>query len=258
MRVVETLSGTGYGVLVRRIALAGVLMGVMAGCGGQAKTATDVRPATAATAEASTTSAARPLPGTSRLEQSVLPVSCFSPNAGADFVGTGFVVRTGVVTSSHVLAACPPATTIQLGGTPGTISTNDPTHDLALVTYQSPDPQDSRDPKPLQPESKPVYIGEALALLGIPARPALGNPFTHQVTVVQGTVVATNHTQVLTSPDGGHETLTDAILVACSDVSQGESGGPAVDAAGKVVGVIEGSGSGVATLSPVTDLTSLR
>ena len=52
------------------------------------------------------------------------------------------------------------------------------------------------------------------------------------------------------------ETLTDAIQVACPGVSPGESGGPAVDSAGKVVGVIEGSGSGIATLTPVTDLTS--
>jgi hypothetical protein len=33
---------------------------------------------------------------------------------------------------------------------------------------------------------------------------------------------------------------------------------PAIDAAGKVVGVIEGSGPDIATLTPVTDLTSLH
>jgi S1-C subfamily serine protease len=161
------------------------------------------------------------------------------------------------------LVACPPATTIGLGDGTGTVSTNDTTHDLALLRYQSPDPlRNSRNPnpKPLQPESRPAYVGESLALVGIPALgPALGDPFTHQVTVVQGTVVATNHLQVLTLAGGGRETLPNAILVACLGVASGESGGPAVDRAGKVVGVIEGgSGSGITTLTPVTDLTSLH
>jgi S1-C subfamily serine protease len=161
------------------------------------------------------------------------------------------------VTASHVLG--PPATTIFLGAGTGTVSTNDPSHDLGLVSYQSPGvPEDFRnpDPKPLQLESRPAYVGEPLALLGIPALPLLGNPFTPQVTVVHGTVVATNRTHVLTSAEGAGETLTDVIEVAGPGVSPGQSGGPAIDRAGKVVGVIEGSGSGLATLTPVTDLTS--
>lgn len=189
----------------------------------------------------------------------MLPVSCSSTEAEPGFVGTGFRVRTGVVTASHVLAACPRATTIGLGDGTGTVSTNDPTHDLALVRYESPEiPQNSRnpDPKPLQLESRPASVGEPLALLGIPAVPLLGNPFTPEITVVHGTVVATNRTRVLTSAEGARETLTDAIEVACPGVSPGDSGGPAVDPAGKVVGVIEGSSSGIATLTPVTDLTS--
>jgi S1-C subfamily serine protease len=190
----------------------------------------------------------------------VLPISCFNPDAGSGFVGTGFRFRTGVVTASHVLAGCPPGTTVQLGRIGiETVSTNDPTHDLALVTYICPEfAQYCRDPnpKPLQPASRPAYVGERLGLLGAPVLGVLGNPFTPQVTVLQGTVVATNRRQVLTSADGGRELLTDAIQVACPGVFPGESGGPAVDSAGKVVGVIEGSGSGFATLTPATDLTS--
>ena len=265
MRGWHAAGGTGYRLLVRRIALAGILIAVLAGCGGQAETVTVEGSTPSATAASSTTSPPRPAVGpvTARVEKSVLPVSCSNPNLGSDFAGTGFRVRTGVVTASHVLVACPPAATIGLGDGTGTVSTNDTTHDLALLRYQSPDPlRNSRDPnpKPLQPESRPAYLGEPLALLGIPALgPALGDPFTLQVTVVQGTVVATNHPQVLTSDDGRRERLTDAILVACLGVSSGESGGPAVDRAGKVVGVIEGgSGTGITTLTPVTDLTSLH
>jgi hypothetical protein len=47
----------------------------------------------------------------------------------------------------------------------------------------------------------PAYVGERLALLGVPGLLLVGNPFTHEVTVLQGTVVATNHPQVLTSAD---------------------------------------------------------
>lgn len=170
------------------------------------------------------------------------------------------------MTASHVLAACPPARTIQLGDGTGTVSANDPAHDLAHLTYQRPDVlRNSRnpDPKPLQLESRPAYVGEPLALLGIPALPWLGNPFTPQITVVHGTVVATNRTGVLTSAQGARKTLTDVIEVACPGASPGQSGGPAVDPAGNVVGVIAGSSfgtaesaSGIATLTPVTDLTS--
>ena len=115
------------------------------------------------------------------------------------------------------------------------------------------------NPTPLRLESRPAYVGEPLALLGIPAFPLLGNPFKRPVTVVIGHVVATNRTQVLTSGEGeeARETLRDAILVAVPGVVKGDSGGPAVDSAGKVVGVIVGSAPGIATLSPVTDLASL-
>lgn len=197
-----------------------------------------------------------------RVEESVLPISCLNADVGSGLVGTGFRVRTGVVTASHVLASCPPATPFRLGAGTGAVFTKDPTHDLALVTYLRPEfvaNNRDPDPKPLQLESRPAHVGEPLALLGIPAHPLFGSPFTLQVTVAQGTVVATNHPQVLTSADGSRETLTDAIEVACLGVSWGESGGAAVDRAGKVVGVIEGgTGSGTTTLTPVTDLTSLH
>jgi hypothetical protein len=127
-----------------------------------------------------------------------------------------------------------------------------------LLPWRSAEVTTDTDPTPLRLETKPAYVGEPLALLGIPELQLPGNPFKRQVTVAIGHVVATNRTQVLTTANGARETLRDAILVAVPGVVQGESGGPAVDSAGKVVGVIEGSGSGIATLSPVTDLTPLH
>ncbi len=197
-----------------------------------------------------------------RVKRSVLPVFCSDPDTAVkDFVGTGFRVSDGVVTASHVAADCPPGTTFSFGsGDGGTVST-DPTHDVALLSYaESWNPGSDPKPTPLRLESRPAYVGEPLALLGIPAFPLLGNPFKREVTVVIGHVVATNRNQVLTSAEGqgARETLTDAILVAVPGVVKGESGGPAVDSAGKVVGVIEGSAPGIATLTPATDLTSLH
>jgi S1-C subfamily serine protease len=250
----------GDGLLMRRIALTGVLIVAIAGCGGQARTVTVVGSGPGTTAAPSSTPAASPAgwPVTARVKPSVTPVFCSGPNADS-FVGTGFRVGHGVVTASHVVAACPRGTTISLGlGTAATVST-DPTHDLARLTYEAyPNPNADPDPTPLRLETKPAYVGQPLALLGVPDLPLLGNPFKREATIVTGHVVATHRTQVLTSDEGPRETLSDAILVAVPGIMHGESGGPAVNSAGKVVGVIEGSAPGIATLTPVRYITSVR
>jgi len=268
------MKGTGSRRSVRTVALGGVLAAVLAGCGGHTETVTGDAsdPAsTAVTGDASapgltvapsTTRRASPVPGvvTGRVRRSVLPVSCFDPNAGDGFVGTGFRMKNGVVTASHVVGACPSGTTISFGYGYGTVSIDDPTHDLAAVDQVAvyPNPDTDPDPKTLQIEPRPAYVGQSLALLGIPAAPSFGSPFTHSVTVVPGTVVATHHPQVMTSAQGTRTTLKDTIEVAVPGVAHGQSGGPAIDSAGKVVGVIEGSRSGIATLTPAAHLKSLH
>lgn len=221
-------------------------------------TVVDSGPGTTAAPSLTTTASPAGWPVTTKVKPAVTPVFCSGPNAKS-FAGTGFRVSDGVVTASHVVAACPREATISLGfGTGGIVST-DPNHDLALLTYtEYPNPGTDPDPTPLRLETKPAYVGQRLALLGVPELPLLGNPFEREATVVTGEVVATNHTQVLTSVDGPPETLRDAILVAVPGIAQGESGGPAVNSAGKVVGVIEGSAPGIATLTPVTYITLLR
>lgn len=132
----------------------------------------------------------------------------------------------------------------------------DSRHDLALGVFGA-SPWGS-PPPPLQAESARPWVGEPLALIGMPVLsqdPLSG--FTSTATITRGIVLATHQTQQLMSAAGVPETLTDAIRVTDSGVVAGESGGPAIDAAGKVVGIIEGGGSGVTTLTPVADLKSL-
>jgi S1-C subfamily serine protease len=63
---------------------------------------------------------------------------------------------------------------------------------------------------------------------------------------------------VLTSAQGTRTTLKDTIEVAVPGIAHGQSGGPAIDSAGKVVGVIAGSVSGIATLTPAPHLMSVH
>jgi S1-C subfamily serine protease len=273
LRAVAT-KGTDYRRSVRTVALGGVLAVALAGCGGQTETVTGDAsdPASrAGTGDASappltvaplTTRLAGSVPGavSGRVRRSVLPVSCSETNAGDGFVGTGFTTEDGVVTASHVVGDCPSGTTLSFGYGYGTVSSDDPTHDLALVGHIELYPNQVGDPnaKPLQLEPRPAYVGQPLALLGIPAAPSFGSPFWRPVTVVPGTVIATHHAQVMMSAKGARKTLKDTIEVTVPGIAHGQSGGPAVDSAGRVVGVIEGSALGIATLTPVTELTSLR
>jgi S1-C subfamily serine protease len=208
----------------------------------------------AAPSAVTTTATAVPERVAASAEQSVLPVSCFSDADPGFAVGTGFIVTSGVVTASHVVATCP-AGAIGFAPGSGAVLVVDSRHDLALVSYEGPP---WLNPQPLQTESARPRVGEPLALIGIPAVsqfPLSG--LQPNATITRGIVLATHQTQQLTSAEGVPETLTDAIRVTASGVVSGDSGGPAIDAAGKVVGVIEGGGFGVATLTPGADLRSL-
>jgi S1-C subfamily serine protease len=240
-RASEINLGTGYRRSGRTVALGAAVAAFLAGCGGESETVTGDPSASSSVAAPATEGEDSPAwgPVTASVMQSVLPVFCSDANAADGFVGTAFRVSNGAVTASHVVAACRPGTTISIGGGTGTgtVSTNDRTHDLALVKYQRPwDPMQNTDPDPtpLRLESRAAHVGEPLALLGIPEFPLLGNPFKRQVTVVTGHVLATNRTQVLRSDTETPETLKDAIEVVVPGVAPGESGGPAIDLAGRL------------------------
>lgn len=213
-----------------------------------ARTVTVIQPARSASAP----SPGAPVPDAvvSTAQQSLMSIGCNLPGGTFQSQGTAWMVAGppqpslqgagSAVTASHVVTACGQGSQVQAFGPEGlSLGYNDVTHDLALVSVSG------EISVPLPIETSPPHVGEQLALLGAAQQ---------QPEVTQGQVVAINVKQTL-SGEGSTETLADAIKVRASAI-HGESGGPAIDAAGKVVGVIEGvdpSGA-YATLTPVSDL----
>lgn len=160
-------------------------------------------------------------------------------------MGTGFVVRGGVVTASHVVASCPPGATFAFGrNLYGTVTLYDPAHDLALLAFKG----TGFAPPALRLESASAHAGEPLVVVSAPDGYA-------SLSITNGTVTATRQRRQLASADGKfHETLPDAIEVTALGVGPGFSGSPAIDMRGNVVGVLIGSLDTDISLSPVKDL----
>jgi len=206
-----------------------VVLLLLAGCGGSSRSDSADVPARAVAAA----------------ERSIVPVRCTLPD-GLPLTGSGFQVANGFVTASHVVARCADGlgSTTFGPGVAAVIAVNDPQHDYALIQSVSLLPR-------LGLETSPVFVGERIVLLGIPgdAQTAVAFP-----SPVYGTVIATDRPVTLTGEPS--ESLADAIEVriAAGQALPGNSGGPAIDAAGKAVGVIEGASGGLAILTPATDL----
>lgn len=129
------------------------------------------------------------------------------------------------------------------GGRSAVVATKSPAHGFAVLNVIG-----SRATSVLRPAK--AHIGERLALLGFPhgrAHPTLR--------VTYGTVVAMNRPEPLTTKFGT-EMLRDATVVT-APAARGESGGPAIDITGHVVGVFQGGNSSIRVLTPAVDL-SLR
>ena len=159
--------------------------------------------------------------------------------------GTGFAAAGGIVTASHVVSNCTGGAVVSFGLGSGSLVQNDPSHDLALLSSTGFDV--GHAPPGLLIERKPPAVGDSVVLLGLPA----GN---RAVKAMNGTISAVDQPAKLSSPDGLHETLRGSIAVDVEGLAAGDSGGPAVDSAGKVVGVVEGGGKGFAYVTPAVAL----
>jgi putative serine protease PepD len=138
--------------------------------------------------------------------------------------GTGFVVSSDgrIVTNDHVIAGARQVT-VTFSGTgttrPATVRRADPAHDLALLDV------DAQGLHPLQlADAASVEVGEPVY--------AIGNPYGLDHTLTSGIVSAVGRD--IRGPGGS--TITGAIQTDAA-LNPGNSGGPLLDGAGRVIGV---------------------
>ncbi|RIY02826.1 serine protease [Aureimonas flava] len=156
--------------------------------------------------------------------------SLASPAPGFDSSGTGFVVsRDGwLLTNAHVAKACKTVLVGDLGAASQVVVDED--HDLALLKL------DGKVGKPLPIVAGKPRLGEDILALGFPLRSILAdslNVTRGNVSSLMGLMNDANYLQI------------------SAPVQPGNSGGPLVDLAGRVVGVVTAKLNAVA----VADLT---
>ncbi|MFN4192728.1 MAG: serine protease [Tabrizicola sp.] len=135
---------------------------------------------------------------------------------GSQGFGTGFLVsdRGDYLTNNHVVRGC---RTLTVGGQPATVIATDEGFDLALLRSSTP-PEGT----PAQFAAKPARLNSDVTVVGYPLPDLLGG-----VNVTRGSV---------TSLKG---IAGDGVRMQISaPVQPGNSGGPVVNAAGQVVGVV--------------------
>ena len=174
--------------------------------------------------------------------------------------GSGIVVssRGLILTNNHVVSGAT-RITVQFGGSGG------PTREARVVGVDASNDLALLSVTPAGLTLSPLRFGNSASVrVGDPAF-AIGNPYTFDQTLTVGVVSALNRT--ITSPNGASITgviQTDAAL------NPGNSGGPLLNAAGRVIGVNsqiatdasafaqEGSNSGIGFAIPsATVLTNL-
>ncbi|MFL5931543.1 MAG: S1C family serine protease [Gaiellaceae bacterium] len=160
-------------------------------------------------------------------QSQVVPPTFFTPGGtqkvGA--LGSGFVVddKGDIVTNDHVVHG---ASSIRVGFTggvsyPATIVGADPSSDLAVIRVEAP-----------RAALHPLAFDDAGGIrVGDPVY-AIGNPFGLDRTMTAGIVSATRRD--IQSPNG--LTIPNAIQTD-APINHGNSGGPLLDARGRVVGV---------------------
>lgn len=141
--------------------------------------------------------------------------------------GTGFVIDDSghIVTNDHV-AAGGRVLTVQTAPGERRVAARtvgrDPSTDLALLRV---DPQEA-------PELMPLTLGDSDDVRVGDTAIAIGNPYGLQHTLTAGVVSATERT--IDAPDGFP---IDGAVQTDAAINSGNSGGPLLDAAGRVIGV---------------------
>ncbi|MEU2612533.1 trypsin-like peptidase domain-containing protein [Micromonospora sp. NPDC007271] len=219
---------------LRQVVLVSLITALLAGSLGSALTYAFLRGGTgvpslgAQSAEAPALAQRKP-ESLAGVAEKVLPsvVTLRVASLGGVSEGSGFVVSADghIVTNDHVVTGgTGKATVIFNDGSsaPGTVVGQDPESDLAVV-------------KVTRTGLKPVEFGDSDALaVGDPVL-AVGSPLSLANTVTAGIVSALDRTMQAGEPGG--PTRYYAAIQTDAAVNHGNSGGPLVDGAGRVVGV---------------------
>lgn len=163
-------------------------------------------------------------PALNAAAQSVLKITGTAFQCGQNQSGSGFVVAPDrVVTNAHVVAGVSePVVQVRGGGVwPGRVVSFDPVHDLAVIAVVGLPTAPLRLAENLAP-------GDRAAASGYP----LGGPFQSAPAVVQRVGAAA-------VPDiYGQDPTPLQIYSLAVNVQEGNSGGPLLDQAGRVTGVV--------------------
>jgi putative serine protease PepD len=159
----------------------------------------------------------------------VLPsvVTIRSAGSAGTHLGSGFVVTADghVITNDHVVGG---------GDTPSVVTFHDGTTARAELVGREPE-SDLAVLRVERPGVQPVPLGDsALVRVGDPVL-AFGSPLALANTVTSGIVSAVDRT--IRSGEPGEQVRYYAAIQTDAAVNQGNSGGPLVDAAGRVIGV---------------------
>jgi putative serine protease PepD len=228
-----------------RVAAAALAAGVLAAGGGAALVAVehDGPATTTATAAASSSLAAvtsstastgltvakiaaRDSPGVVELEVTTASSDPFGRGSTSSAVGTGFVVDTDghVVTNAHVIDGAQSITVRFSDGATydATVVGSDLSTDVAVVQVDAPAAQ-----------LHPLSFGDSSALEVGDAVVAIGSPYGLDTSVSTGIVSAVD--REIIAPDES-STISGAIQTDAA-INHGNSGGPLLDANGKVIGI---------------------